>query len=256
MGGTSIRQKISGVLEDSDARGFPAANYVISAVTLVSVCAIILESVSALEGYRKILLGVEYASVAFFTAEYILRIFSAERPIRYMVSFFGIIDLVSILPVYILPIGANMFQAKNHAVRMARFLRILRLIKIVRHHSMRLHTKMHGRGRHIYLHLVTIEIYVLAVSTSILILASALYAFEGSQSGFANIPRSILWIGETIFGGSISSNLPATVGGRIIAIMTRFTGLILFGLLVAVMGRVVNRLLFGVEDLADDERKG
>lgn len=247
-----MREKIRGILDDPHARWFAPVHYTISAVTLVSVAVVILETVPALDALQRTVLVIEYVAVGFFTLEYLARLFSAERPLRYAVSFFGIVDLVSILPLYLFPAGVGAFHAKEHIVRMARFLRMLRLLKIVRHRAMRLHGKMRGasaKGGHPHTHLITIEVYVLAVLTSILLLASALYAFEGNTPGFTSIPRCILWIGETIFGGSISIFFPMSTGGRIVAILTRFTGLVLFGLLVTVVARLVNRWLFGVEEV-------
>lgn len=245
------RAIIRSILDDPLDKRFAAANYIISAVTVVSVGAIIVETVPALDAFERVAAAVEYISVGFFTIEYFMRLFSAERPLRYVFSFFGIVDLISILPVYVAPAGVGAFHAKEHAVRMARFLRILRLVKIVRHRAMRLHHRTRARPSHARLHLITIEAYIVAVLASILMLASALYAFEGSQPGFATILHSILWIGETIFGGSISVNLPMTIGGRIIAILTRFTGLVLFGLLVTVVAKVVNHWLLGAENIAE-----
>ncbi len=247
-----MREKIRNILDDPRTRWFAPVNYLISAVTLVSVAAVIVETVPALDALREIVLFIEYVSVGFFTLEYLARLLSAERPLRYAVSFFGIVDLLSILPLYLFPASVGVFHAKDHIVRMVRFLRILRLIKIVRHRAIRLHGKMRGtraEGGHLHTHLITIEVYALSLFTSILLLASALYAFEGSAPGFTSIPRCILWIGETIFGGSISVFFPMSTGGRIVAILTRFTGLVLFGLLVTVVARLVNRWLFGVEEV-------
>ncbi len=247
-----MREKIRDILDNPRARWFAAAHYAISVITLVSVAAVIVETVPALDALRETVLFIEYVSVCFFTLEYLARLFSAERPLRYAVSFFGIIDLVSILPIYLFPASVGAFHAKDHIVRMARFLRILRLIKIVRHRAMRLHGKMRGareQSGHLHTHRITIEVYALSLFTSILLLASALYAFEGNAPGFTSIPRCILWIGETIFGGSISVFFPMSTGGRIVAILTRFTGLVLFGLLVTVVAKIVNRWLFGVEDV-------
>lgn len=219
-------------------------NNVILAATIFSVLAVILESVAQFTSYQTIFHIIETATLGIFIIEYIARIVVARNKIAYMGSFFGIVDAISIVPAFFLMGGTGTLQSAS-LLRVLRFLRALRIAKVVRHRVMNMR-KGH-ETYHASLRFLTLQIYFTALVSLVVILASVFYLFEGHQEVFRNIPLCILWIAESIFGGSISSFFPDTTGGRIVAITARFGGMVLFGFLLAVVGNSIKRFLFGTD---------
>lgn len=246
-----LRARIERALNDPSHPYFSPVNGTVSFVTAVSILAVILETVPSLSDAALLFRLAEYGALAFFTAEYLVRLAASPRPLRYIASVSGAIDLSAIVPSLLL----MMYPWELGIARILRLLRVLRFVKVVRHRQIALaaamHKKTRGNTAHLRFHLLNTEIYFLALGTAVLLLASAYYVFEGHQPVFANMPLSILWIVETLFGGSISRALPETIAGEVISVATRFVGAVLFGFLIAVVGSFVARFLFGAERLEE-----
>ncbi len=243
--------RINKVLNDPAHPYFGPVNGTVSFVTTLSILAVILETVPELSDAMPLFVRVEYVVLAFFTTEYLVRLAASPRRLRYAASVSGMIDLLAILPSYFL----MMYSWGLEPVRILRLLRVLRFAKVIRHRqaalAMAMKRKTHNTAAHTRLHLLTLEIYFLALGSAVLVLASAYYMIEGHQPAFGTMPLSILWIVETLFGGSISHALPETVAGEIVSVVTRFVGAVLFGFLLAVVGGFVTRFLFGTERLEE-----
>lgn len=100
----------------------------------------------------------------------------------------------------------------------------------------------------------TVEFTAVGVFTLEYLFGSLLYAVEGHQTEAANIPLAMLWVAKVILGG-ITQSVPETVWGDIVIVATRFTGLMLFGLLIYVVGDTLTRTLFGTRDVYPELRK-
>ena len=83
----------------------------------------------------------------------------------------------------------------------------------------------------------------------VVVFGTLIYLFEGDNQNFSNILKGILWSVETILGGSISRYYPSKLAGEITKIAARFTGLVLFGLLINVVGTVVKKIIFGTKKI-------
>jgi len=118
-------------IEDTDHPLFLRINNLLAFVTLVSVALVSLETVAALAPYRTVFLVSEYIAVAIFSAEYILRLRYSPRTWRYVFSFYGLIDLIAILPSF-LGFANFTFLKASRSIRIIRFLRILRLTKLAK----------------------------------------------------------------------------------------------------------------------------
>jgi len=251
----TLKNKIARLLNDPSAPYFMLINDMLAVLTVVSVLAVALGTVHPLQvKYDAIFYGIELVVLVSFTIEYLLRVWTAERRLAYMRSFFGIVDLLSIIPVYLMP-----WTGASTLLRKIRILRVLRLLRTLRCRAMyaksmrrRVDARAAQRETRRRIAFLNVEIYFTALFASIFLLATIMFVAEGDRSEFANIPLAILWVAEMIFGGSISGILPATQAGIIIAIVTRFVGLALFGLLIMIIGNVVSNLLFGA-DLAEVE---
>ncbi len=185
---------------------------------LLSVVAVCLESVREIrEEYGATLRIVEWTITALFTAEYIARLAAVQRPLRYMVSFFGLVDLVAILPTYLsifLPGSQSLLVIR--ALRLLRVFRILKLTHFVGEARL-LGAAMRASARKII-------VFLGAVLTTVLIAGALMYLIEGEVHGFTSIPVSIYWAIVTMSTVGFGDIVPQTVLGRVLASMLMITG--------------------------------
>lgn len=237
------QDSLKGAFSDINSKHFVWLNDFFAILTIVSILGIVLETVDGLSEYKNIFLAMEYVSVFFFSLEYIGRAFTARKPFKYIFSFFGIIDIIAILPTF-LGIANLTFLKSARLLRMLRFLRMIRLAKVLRMQKKRSDIEEHTHGS---LFNLTLQIYILTLGTVLLISGTLIWLTEGHREVFANIPLAIIWSMKVLLGG-VPQVMPQTIGGEIIAIFTRFMGLILFSMLISIVGGSVKRLLLGVDD--------
>ncbi len=219
------------------SKNFLKVNNFFAFLTIVSILFIVLETVVSLAVYERTFQIIEYVTVFFFSLEYLGRLFTAPSKIKYVTSFFGIVDLVAILPTFFGLTNFSFLKAAR-SVRILRFLRMVRLVKMVR---------VKGGASNVQRDVdkLTLQIYLFALFSSVLLFGSLIYFVEGSNPAFANIPLGMLWAAKLTMGG-ISQALPETVFGEIISVGTRFVGLLLFGFLIHIVGKFFEKALLGV----------
>lgn len=212
----------------------------LSVVIIVSILAIILESVSGLSRYYDLFLAVEYTAVFIFTIEYIGRIIGSGKKLSYIFSFFGFIDLLSILPTYLQLTNFTPLKSLR-ALRILRFLRMIRLAKVVRFE----HLQRHSTDDKTAIIRLNLQIYFFTLIFAVTILGSLVYIFEEGNPKFENIPLSMFWVLETLLGGSISGVVPQTYAGIGVFMTARFISYILLGFLIHIIGTVIAHILLG-----------
>lgn len=216
---------------------FAFANTILAIMTLVSVAAIALETVASFEKYQLIFTGIEWMAVVLFSAEYITRLITNKKPLRYVFSFFGIIDLVAIAPSF-LGMSNLTFLKSARTVRIIRLLRMVRLAKFTRAKD------KDKASQSVYK--INLEIYFLTLTLAVLILGSLFYTFEQSVAAAKDIPSGMYWALKVILGG-IAYPQATTLGGTITLIMARFTSLILLGMMITLVGTMIRKMLIGSE---------
>jgi voltage-gated potassium channel len=160
---------------------------------------------------------LEWIITIFFTLEYILRIISIKKPIKYIFSFYGIIDLIATLPMYF-----SLFFVGTSVLTVVRALRLLRLFKILKHpqfSSQSTHLKealIASRGK------ILIFIYFMLISS--IIIGSIMYIVEGKEGGFTSIPISIYWTIVTLTTVGYGDISPITPLGQAIASVVMIMG--------------------------------
>lgn len=185
---------------------------------ILSVVAVMLDSVGWVsESYGGLLATAEWIFTALFTIEYILRLVCSPRPVGYARSFFGVVDLASVLPTYlslILP-GTRYFQV----IRLLRVLRVFRILKLAEYlgEAEVLMVAMRKSRRKLSIFIVTV--FILAV-----ILGSAMYLVEGRTHGFTSIPLSIYWTIVTITTVGYGDITPETPVGQALASLIMLLG--------------------------------
>ncbi|MTI22989.1 ion transporter [Fulvivirga sp. RKSG066] len=185
---------------------------------VLSVLAVMLESVKQIKiGYGNILYIVEWVFTILFTMEYIARIIVIDKPWKYVRSFFGIIDLLSIIPTYL-----SLFIAGAHSlliIRSIRLLRVFRVLKMVRFLGEASHL-----SRALKASRVKITVFIGAVFIVVVILGTFMYIIEGADHGFDSIPRSIYWAVVTLTTVGYGDIAPSTVLGQALATLIMILG--------------------------------
>jgi voltage-gated potassium channel len=225
------------MLENPHNPYFQTANRFLGLVTLIAVLAVVLETVKAFGPYQYWINIVEYVTVVIFTLEYIIR-FKETRPRKkYVFGFFGIIDLLAIIPT-ILGLGNFTFLKSTRSIRTIRLLRIARLAKLAR-------AKGKDSGSWSVLG-INFEIYLLALFMLIILLGGLFHLFESQLKEAESIPMGMLWVIKIVVGG-IPTAEPETFGGMMTLILTNFSAVMIFGFIIGLFGGFVQKSLLGGE---------
>lgn len=196
---------------------FGAGDYLIQILILLSLVAFALETLPSLsEEWRRWLRIFEIATVVVFTAEYILRLLVGKPRLAYAFSFFGIIDLLAILPFY-LSTGVDL-----RSIRAFRFLRLFRLFKLARYSA--------AMRRYHRAFIIAKEELILFGSTALIVLylsSVGIYYFErdAQPEAFASIFHSMWWSLVTLTTVGYGDIYPITTGGRVLTFFVLVTGL-------------------------------
>ena len=185
---------------------------------LFSVLIVILDSINALSSnYGFWFRAVEWVLTIFFTLEYLIRIYCSPNRWRYVFSFYGIVDLIAILPSYI-----SLFISDINyllIIRLLRVLRIFRILKLVKYLS-----EANILMRSILMARYKIFIFFSFVIVLATIFGSLMFVVEGPEHGFTSIPRSIYWTIVTITTVGYGDITPLTAVGQVIASLVMLTG--------------------------------
>lgn len=215
---TSFREKTYRVIFGTDTAAGQRFDIALIYFILFSVLAVVLSSIESLQTqYGAWLFRLEWAFTLLFSMEYLLRIYSSPKPLRYIFSFYGLVDLLSIIPTYV----ALLFPGANYwlVVRLLRVLRIFRVFKLVRYLS-----EANLLLRSMYAARRKVLVFFTAVLVLCVIFGSLMFLVEGPDNGFTSIPRSIYWTIVTITTVGYGDITPQTVIGQIIATMAMLTG--------------------------------
>jgi voltage-gated potassium channel len=220
---------------DHSSKTFFYVNDFFALLTIVSIVAVVLETVPSLAPYKHVFLIIEWVAVSFFTVEYIGRTLASKPMWKYPTSFFGYIDLLAILPTF-LGLGNFTFLKSARALRIIRLLRMARLAKISR--SSVIDEDSMGTLS------LNVLIYFLTLTFALLITGTAMYLIEPNTPAFSSIPAGMWW-SLKVFMAGIPVMEPTTALGELFFVLTRFVGLLLLGLLIGVVGNVFRVVVMG-----------
>jgi voltage-gated potassium channel len=218
MGRSKFRSKLYQIIFEADTPAGKAFDIVLLIAILLSVVVVLMDSVVSLHQEYSVLFNtIEWILTFLFTLEYVLRIYSTDRPLKYIFSFYGIIDLLAILPSYLsLVITGSHYLV---VIRILRLLRVFRVLKLARFvgaaNNLRLALK-NSRAK--------IIVFIEVVLTIVVIIGSIMYLVEGPEHGFINIPKSIYWAIVTITTVGYGDIAPHTPFGQILASLLMITG--------------------------------
>ncbi len=212
------RERMHEVIFEADTPAGRAFDLALLLAIGLSVLAVILESVAGIrQRHGAGLRAVEWLFTILFTVEYLLRLLSVRRPIRYATSFFGVVDLLAILPTYlsfVIPGAQSLLVIR--ALRMLRIFRILKIARYLKELSSLLDAIRATRAK--------IAVFVMVVMTLVLIMGAAMYVVEGEEAGFTSIPRGIYWAIVTVTTVGYGDIAPQTVVGQAIAAAAMLLG--------------------------------
>lgn len=213
-----LRSRIHEIIFEADTRAGKLFDIILIGSILLSVIAVMLDSMSAVQReYGKLLYGIEWFFTILFSIEYILRLLTVRQPIRYATSFFGIVDLLAILPTYLsLLIPGSQYLL---VIRILRVLRIFRVLKLVQYVS---EAKLLGQAMKASRR--KILVFLFTVLTLVVIFGSLMYMIEGQENGFYNIPRSIYWAIVTLTTVGYGDISPQTPLGQALAAVIMILG--------------------------------
>lgn len=214
----SWRTKLHIIIYGTNTPAGKIFDLVLLIVILASIVLVTLESVKAIDSkYHNFLNIAEWVVTILFTIEYVARIVTVKKPLKYITSFYGIIDLLSTIPKYI-----SLLIAGTHALvalRALRLLRVFRILKLARYL---------GASNTIIKALKAsrekISVFLFAVIIVSIILGTIMYIIEGDESGFTSIPRGIYWCIVTLTTVGYGDISPITPLGQFIASIVMIMG--------------------------------
>lgn len=205
------RESLNTVIFGSETAMGKAFDVVLSISIVLSVIVIMLDSVEAVQSrYAQALYIIEWLFTLLFTLEYGLRLISVRRPWLYFRSFFGLVDLVSILPSYLILLFPGT-QAML-AIRILRLLRVFRILKLSAYmdEAQVMMAALHKSSR-------KIMVFLYAVLMLVIVFGSLVYVVESREAGFTSIPRSVYWAIVTLTTVGYGDISPQTPLGQLLA---------------------------------------
>ncbi|WP_394240078.1 ion transporter [Vibrio astriarenae] len=185
---------------------------------LTSLCIVVAQSVPEIQlAYGVPLHYIELGLTGLFTIEYLVRLYCSPKPFAYARSYYGVVDLLAILPTYIAPFvpGAS-YMVVIRMLRIMRIFRILRLVGYLQDSNLLLRSLLMARRK--------VFIFFSTVGILVTIFGSLIYVIEGPEHGFTSIPKSIYWAIVTITTVGYGDIVPQTGLGKTIASLTMLLG--------------------------------
>lgn len=229
------RLRLYAVIFESETRAGRMFDLLLIAVILFSVLVVVLDSVQPIRAqWGRVFSGFEWLFTIVFTIEYLARLACLKRPMRYARSFFGVIDLLAVLPSYV-----ALFVPGAHVLLDVRLLRLLRMFRILK---LTLYIEEYGMlGRALMASRRKIFIFLSVVMMIVVLLGTVMYVVEGPAHGYSSIPTSVYWAISTVTTVGFGDLVPKTDLGRAIASMMMLLG---WGILAVPTGIISSEITY------------
>ncbi len=217
-GGDGIREKLFTIIFGSDTPAGKAFDVFLIVMIVLSVVAVMLDTVASVRvRYGEILYLAEWFFTIIFTIEYIVRLRVVKSPKQYALSFFGLVDLLSIAPTYLSLIFAG--AQYMLVIRVLRILRVFRVLKLARYigEADALMQALKNSRRKILVFLYTIL-------TLVVVFGALMYLIEGAEGGVTSIPRGVYWAIVTLTTVGYGDISPVTPMGQVLASIIMIMG--------------------------------
>ncbi len=229
----TLREKIYNIIYEAETPVGKAFDIILISAIFLSVIVVMADTVSSLnQHYGELFYMLEWIFTIFFSIEYIFRVWSIKKPSAYITSFFGIIDLLAILPTYLsLIIPGTQYILVIRLLRVLRIFRVLKLAQFIKESSI-LVQSLKASGRKIL-------VFIFAVLILVTLLGSFMYSIEGGENGFTSIPKSIYWAVVTLTTVGYGDIAPTTHTGQFFAVIIMLLG---YGIIAVPAGIVTSEL--------------
>lgn len=215
---TNWKHKLHEIIYEADTPAGKLFDVILLITILASIVLVMLESVKSFdEKYHTFLNVSEWIITILFSIEYIARIVTVQKPLKYILSFYGIIDLLSTIPKYL-----SLMLAGTHALvalRALRLLRVFRILKLARYLG-----ASNQLANAIKASRAKIAVFLFAVIIASVIFGTIMYLVEGEENGFTNIPKSVYWCIVTLTTVGFGDIAPQTPLGQLIATVIMILG--------------------------------
>ena len=212
------RENIHEIIFEADTPSGKYFDVFLIVSIIASVIVVMLDSVDSIGGrYGRLFYVLEWFFTIIFSIEYILRLISVGRPIKYATSFFGIVDLLTVIPTYLdLILPGTRFLLVIRILRVLRIFRVLKLAKYVGEANLLVNAIKASSRK--------ITIFLFSVVTLVVILGSMMYLIEGAENGFTSIPKSIYWAIVTLTTVGYGDVAPQTDLGQALSVIVMIMG--------------------------------
>jgi voltage-gated potassium channel len=212
------RNRLHEIVFEADTRAGRAFDLTLIWLIVLSLIVIMLESFKSVrDNYGEALFVVEWIFTILFSLEYLLRLLSVKKPLRYVLSFYGLVDLLAIAPTYIsLLVPGTHYLLTIRVLRLLRIFRILKLSEYLTEASVITSALKASRRK--------ISVFLFAVLALVTVIGSLMYVIEGEENGFTDIPTSIYWAIVTLTTVGYGDLSPKTALGKILASVVMIMG--------------------------------
>jgi voltage-gated potassium channel len=212
------RKKLYRIIFEADTPGGKAFDVALLWAIILSIAVVFLESIRALKlMFGNIFYILEWFFTILFTLEYVLRLYSVNKSLRYARSFYGVVDLLAILPTYL-----SLFVAGSQYLLVIRILRLLRVFRIFK--LTHFITQADVLKRALLASRLKITVFIFTVLSIVVIIGALMYVIEGPENGFTSIPVSIYWTIVTLTTVGYGDISPQTPIGQLLASVVMLTG--------------------------------
>ena len=213
-----LKRRLHEIIFEADTPSGKGFDIALIFCIMASVVVVMLDSITVVRtSYGFVLYTTEWVFTVLFTIEYILRLYSIGRPVRYATSFFGVIDLLAIIPTYLsLLIPGSQFLLVIRVLRLLRVFRVLKLVQYLSEANLLLRA-FRASGR-------KIVVFLFTILTLLIIFGSIMYVVEGEENGFTSIPKSIYWAIVTMTTVGYGDMAPKTGLGQAVASLVMLVG--------------------------------
>jgi voltage-gated potassium channel len=213
-----LRRRLYIIIFEADTPAGKAFDLALLVAIATGVCVLLLESVPSIAAeHGGLLKAIEWVLTGLFSVEYVLRLLSTPTPARYARSFFGVVDVLSILPTYL-----SLFVSGTHVLTVVRALRLLRIFRILK--LRRFVREAQTLGVALQASLRKITVFIGSVLTMVVILGAVMYLVEGDDQRFTSIPESMYWAIVTMTTVGYGDVVPQTVSGNLNASVVMIMG--------------------------------
>lgn len=230
----TVKDKLHRIIFGVDTPAGKAFDVALLILIIASITILMLESVQEInEKWSDLFRNLDWVITGLFTIEYLLRLWAADKRTRYVFSFFGLIDLFSILPLYL-----GLVITGSHTLAVIRVLRLLRVFRVLK--LVQFMGEASKLGRALRTSSRKIVVFMFFVTIVSVFVGTLMYIIEGRVNGFTSIPRSIYWAIVTLTTVGYGDIAPQTTIGQLLAMVLMITG---YGVIAVPTGLVTAEII-------------